>query len=101
MLRKTLFKLHMIAGLVAAVFVTVLGLTGSIMAFEEEIDHATHPHLFYVDASGRAPLSLTVLTARLADSLPGPVVGYGMGVAPNLSYYLATPAGTVFVNQYT
>lgn len=101
MLRKTLFNLHMIAGLVAAFFVIVLGLTGSIMAFEEEIDHATHPRLFYVDAPGRAPLSLAALTQRLSASLPGPVVAYRMGVAPNLSYSLATPAGTVFVNQYT
>ncbi len=101
MLRKTLFNLHMIAGLGAALFVIVLGLTGSIMAFEEEIDHATHPHLFSVDPQGRAPLSLTALTQRLSASLPGPVVAYGMGVAPNRSYSLATPAGTVFVNQYT
>ena len=31
MLRRTLFTLHMIAGLGAALFVVVLGLTGSIM----------------------------------------------------------------------
>jgi len=91
----------MIAGLVAAPLAILLGLTGSIMAFEEEIDHVTHPHLFYVDAQGRAPLSLTALTQRLSASLPGQVVGYGMGVTPNLSYSIATSAGTVFVNQYT
>lgn len=99
MLRKTLFNLHLIAGLIAALFVVVLGLTGSVMAFEDEIDHATHPHLFYVEPQGRAPLSLIALTQRV--SLPGPVVAYGMGVSPSLSYYLATPAGVVFVNQYT
>src|SRR4029079_18853241 len=91
----------MIAGLVAAPIAILLGLTGSIMAFEEEIDHVTHPRLFYVDAQGRAPLSLTELTQRLSASLPGPIVGYGMGVTPNLSYSVATSAGTVFVNQYT
>lgn len=101
MLRKTLFNLHMIAGLAAALFVVVLGLTGSIMAFEDEIDHATHPRLFSVEPQGRTALPLAALTARLSSSLPGPVVAYGMGVRPSLSYYLATPAGTVFVNQYT
>src|SRR4051812_31915948 len=100
-LRKTLFTLHMIAGLAAALFIVVLGLTGSIMAFEDEIDHVTHPRLFYVDAQGRQPLSLAVLTERVSASLPKPVVAYGMGVAPNRSYSLATSAGTVFVNQYT
>jgi uncharacterized iron-regulated membrane protein len=101
MLRKRIFTLHMFAGLAAAFFVVVLGLTGSIMAFEEEIDHATHPHLFYVDAQGRAALSLSALSTRLGPSLPGRVVAYGMGVTPNLSYYLATSEGIVFVNQYT
>ena len=38
MLRRTLFNLHMIAGLGAALFVVILGVTGSIMAFEPELD---------------------------------------------------------------
>jgi uncharacterized iron-regulated membrane protein len=101
MLRKTLFNLHMIAGLTAALFVVILGLTGSIMAFEDEIDRATHPHLFHVEAQGRTPLSLTELTRRLASSLPGRVTAYGMGVTPNRSYYLATSAGIVYVDQYS
>jgi uncharacterized iron-regulated membrane protein len=101
MLRKTLFTLHMIAGLGAALFVVVLGLTGSVMAFEEEIDHVTHPHLFYVEAQERPALSLSALTERLSSTLPAPVGAYGMGVTPNRSYYLSTPAGNVFVNQYT
>jgi uncharacterized iron-regulated membrane protein len=101
MLRRAVFTLHMIAGLAAAMFVIVLGLTGSIMAFEEEIDHATHPHLFRVEATGHAPLALSVISQRLSASLPGRIVGYGMGVTPNLSCYLATTEGTVYVNQYT
>jgi len=103
MLRRTLFTLHMIAGLVAALFVILLGLTGSIMAFEEQIDHATHPHLFHVEPQGRTALPLTVLGQRLSasQSLPGPIVAYGMSVTPNLSYSVATAKGTVYVNQYT
>ena len=101
MLRRTLFTLHMIAGLAAALFAIVLGLTGSIMAFEDEIDHVTHPHLFRVDPRGRTSLSLTALTDRLSSVLPGPVVAYGMGVTPDRSYSLGTSRGTVFVNQYT
>ena len=101
MLRRKLFALHMIAGLAAALFVVVLGLTGSIMAFEDEIDHATHPHLFYVEADGRTALPLSVLSQRLSSTVPGRVVAFGIGVTPNLSYSLATSGGTVFVNQYT
>ena len=42
MLRKTLFNLHLIAGFGAAVFVVILGVTASVMALEEEIDHLAH-----------------------------------------------------------
>lgn len=100
MLRKTIVKLHLAAGLSAGLFALVLGVTGSIMAFEDEIDHATHPRLFRVHPEGR-PLSLAELTVRAASALPGHVVAYGLGVSPDLSYYVATPDGVVFLNQYT
>ena len=100
MLRKTLFNLHLIAGFAAAVFVVILGVTGSIMTFEEEVDHLTHPHLFRVTPQGQ-PLSLAELTARAGAALPGRVGAYGLGVSPDRSYYLAATSGLVFINQYT
>ena len=99
-MRKAIFNLHLIGGFVAALFIVVLGITGSIMAFEEEIDHLVHSHLFHVVPQGQ-PLSLAELTSRAAAGLTGPVVGYGLGVSPNLSWYIATPDGAVFVNPYT
>ena len=51
-MRAVIVTLHMLGGFVAAVFVVVLGLTGSIMAFEDELDHLTHPHLFKVTPAG-------------------------------------------------
>ena len=47
-LRKVILKVHLYLGLTAALFLTVLGVTGSIMAFEGDIDHWVHPHDWYV-----------------------------------------------------
>jgi uncharacterized iron-regulated membrane protein len=41
-MRRLLFNLHLYAALITGTFIFVLGLTGSIMAFETEIDHVLH-----------------------------------------------------------
>lgn len=100
-MRKAIVKLHMIGGLAAAIFVLVLGLTGSIMAFEDEIDHLTHPRLFSVTPAG-PPMRLTELGAKVLAGHPGKrIAGYGMGVTPDLSAYVALGGTAVYVNQYT
>jgi len=100
-MRKVIVKLHMIGGLVGAVFLLVLGLTGSIMAFEDEIDHVTSPRLFRVTPSG-TPLGLTELGTRVLAANPGRrITGYGMGVSSNMSDYIALDGATVYVNPYT
>jgi len=99
--RGVIVKLHMLGGFVVAVFVVVLGLTGSIMAFEDELDHVTNPHLFKVTPAG-TPMRLTDLGARVAAAHPGKRIGgYGMGVTPDLSYYVALGGSAFYVNQYT
>lgn len=79
----------------------LLGLTGSVMAFEEELDHLTHPRLFKVRPLGN-PLPLTELAARAIAAFPGRrLAGYGLGVSPDLSYSINFQGTTVYVNQYT
>ena len=46
--RAVLLKIHLVLGLIGAVFLLILGLTGSVMAFEGDIAHWLHPGLFYV-----------------------------------------------------
>jgi uncharacterized iron-regulated membrane protein len=60
MVRTLLLKLHLWLGLITAIFVICLSLTGSIMAFQEDIEHALHPGLWYVK-----PASQTMLEAQL------------------------------------
>src|SRR5436190_12728255 len=100
-MRKLLFNLHLYLALIAGVFVVILGLTGSIMAFEPEIDHLLHAHLSYV-AAGEQPLNLAQISSVIAKAFPGEAIsGYTLSSAPDLSYQVSLKRGSVYVNQYT
>jgi Uncharacterized iron-regulated membrane protein len=47
-------KVHLYLGLTAAIFLVILGVTGSIMAFEGDIEHWLHPGLWYVTPGASA-----------------------------------------------
>ena len=46
--RTVVLKIHLWLGIVAAIFLVILGLTGSVTAFENDIDHWLHRDLYYV-----------------------------------------------------
>jgi uncharacterized iron-regulated membrane protein len=47
-MRKWILKIHLWVGLVSAAFVIVLGISGAIIAFENDYDHWFSPSLWYV-----------------------------------------------------
>jgi uncharacterized iron-regulated membrane protein len=47
-LRKWVLKIHLWVGLASALFLIVLGLSGAVIAFENDYDHWFHPGLWYV-----------------------------------------------------
>lgn len=100
-------KIHLFGGLVAAVFLLLLGVTGSIMAFESDIDQLLHPSLFHVTPIGRA-LPLGTLARNAAATLgPGERIGiYIFPVKRDLSYVFTVFAEKklprqIFVDEYT
>lgn len=99
-MRAVLFKLHMLGGLLAAVFLFVVALSGAIIAFEPELDRLANPRLLCVTPAG-TPLPLTELATRATAAHPGRVITYGLGVSPDLSYSVNVSGTLVFVNQYT
>jgi len=52
--RNVVLTIHLYLGLLAAIFLVILGVTGSIMAFEGDIDHWLHRGRWYVAAGPRA-----------------------------------------------
>jgi uncharacterized iron-regulated membrane protein len=100
-MRKLLLTLHRYAALATGVFVVFLGVSGSIMAFEEQLDHVFHPHLFVVTPQAQAR-SLAELGAAASKTHPGAQAsGYGMSVSPDLSYSVSFRGTAIFVNQHT
>lgn len=65
-MRRLLRGLHRWCGLVIALFLAACGLTGSLIAFEHELDAWLNPALFRVQAA-RAPLPLDTLIERVED----------------------------------
>jgi uncharacterized iron-regulated membrane protein len=100
-MRRLLFNLHLYAALIAGAFILVLGLTGSIMAFEPEIEHVLHWRLTYVKPQGRV-LSLSEIRAAIEKAFPGePIGAYGLSTAPSISYQVELNRGVVSIDQYT
>jgi uncharacterized iron-regulated membrane protein len=69
-LRLFMRDLHLIGGLVAVVFLVVLGFTGSIMAFETDIDRRLNPSRFRVVPHNK-PLPFNFLAAAAFEKLRG------------------------------
>jgi uncharacterized iron-regulated membrane protein len=99
--RNLIRTLHLLIALTAGTFMVILGVTGSIMEFEPELDRLFHPQLSYI-TPGRQALSLSeigdVVSRRFGDE---PVVAYLPSLSPNFSSQVLLPSGIAYVNQYT
>ncbi|TAM98766.1 MAG: hypothetical protein EPN40_06090 [Rhodanobacteraceae bacterium] len=72
-MRGALAWMHRYVGLSLAALLLMSGLTGSLLAFERELDAALNPELFH--RSGVGPdLSVDALVARVAPQLQGMVI---------------------------
>jgi uncharacterized iron-regulated membrane protein len=79
----------------------ILGVSGSIMEFEPELDRLFHPHLSYV-TPGRRILSLSEIGDAVSQRFGGEaVVAYLPSLSPDLSSQVVLPRGIAYVNQYT
>lgn len=67
--RKMLLTIHLAIGLAAAPLLSLLGLTGAILVFEDPLDRLVNRHLLEAHGAGPA-LSPAVLEQRLAERVP-------------------------------
>lgn len=100
-MRPVLLKLHLVLALLASLVIISLGLTGSIMAFEPEIDHWQHRALMDVTPSGQ-PHSLADVADAVMKTFPGEKIGaFALGDMPARAVAVSMARGTVYVNPYT
>jgi uncharacterized iron-regulated membrane protein len=96
-----MLNLHLAIALVAGAFILVLGATGSILAFEPQLDRLLHRRVSYVKPGDRI-LSLVEIGDAVARKYPGePVVAYLPSDAADLPHRVILSRGIVSVNQYT
>ena len=79
-IRKILLSLHLYAGLLAAIFLVLLSVTGSFMVFEDEIDRALNPKLTWIQPVDKR-LSLTEMKSSLETKYPDRTV-VGFSISP-------------------
>jgi uncharacterized iron-regulated membrane protein len=102
-MRKLLLNLHLYATLVAGLFIVILGLTGSIIAFEVQLDRLFNPSLFDIAPQPSPPLPLSALAAAVQRRFPGSKVdGFVLAQHADTAHVAYINSGTaVFVNGYT
>lgn len=109
-LRAVLVVAHRVLGLAIAVFLVVAGLTGSVLAFQEELDALLTPGLHTVEPSvaGARPLDPLELRTRAEAQLPaGATITYVPLVIEEghtLAMSVEAPGGgddEYFVDPYT
>jgi len=99
--RALLLKIHLVLGLVAAVFLVILGLKGSVMAFEGDIDHWFHPGLFYVAPATATLPEEELIGAANRQFAPSRVNAVQISRQADIARVMQMTNGlTVFVNPY-
>jgi sulfite reductase (NADPH) flavoprotein alpha-component len=72
MLRKVLLKIHWVLGISLGVVLALMGLTGSMLSFEEQLLRILNPGVVTVAVQSDQPrLTPQALTERLANAAPG------------------------------
>jgi uncharacterized iron-regulated membrane protein len=99
--RRLVLKIHLWLAMIAGTFMVILGLTGSIIAFEPELDRLLHPDLSRVKQGSRI-LSLVEIGEAVSKKYGGePIVAYLPSSSPNLPTEVILSRGVVSVNPYT
>ena len=101
MTARFIFNSHLLVALIFGAFITVIAVTGCIVAFEPELDRAMHADLAYVRPGART-LTLTEIAAAVKRVYRDePVVAFIPSLERDASWEVVLPPGVVVVNPYT
>lgn len=106
-MRRFLFNVHLFVGLGAAVFLVLLSLSGTVIAFEPELNRMLHPELTKVAVTGPV-MNWDAVKASVEQQLPGwKLTRFYFPDEPDFSTYsrirnVKTKAvRQIYINQYT
>lgn len=100
-MRRVILRLHLIVALAGSAFIAMMGLTGSIMAFEPQLSRLQHWRLAHVTPHG-IPLTLETIGDAVRKTSPGgDIYGYVLADRRNVSYQVIIGEQLVYVDQYS
>lgn len=104
--KKITGKIHLWLGLSSGIIIVFLGITGCILAFEQEIKSVTEPYRFteYVNKPALPPSRLQqIAIAQLPGKIPHSVSYPEKGRSAQVIFYNDEPEYyySVYINQYT
>lgn len=107
MFKNFWFQTHWLFGITAGIVLAVMGVTGALLSFEQEILRLLNPSVMTVEAEADlTPLGPGVLMARAAEAAPDKrVIGVGLNAEPTLAAQVVYAGGRrgepVYINPYT
>jgi uncharacterized iron-regulated membrane protein len=106
-MKRLILNVHLYTGMIAALFLMSLSLSGAIIAFENELNRVFHPQLTNVRPEGQ-PLDWDAVRDRVEQQSPGwKLIRFYFPDRPDRSTYVRLRSSTthrirhVYVNQYT
>src|SRR3954454_13359007 len=102
-MRKLFFNLHLYVALSVGVFIVILSVTGTMVAFAPELDALFNPKLFHVEPQNTPPLPFQTLAGIVSQKFGERVTTLRMPDGPDESYSATVGRGAtqVFLNGYT
>jgi uncharacterized iron-regulated membrane protein len=99
--RRVILKIHLLIGIAAAAFVILFGATGSVIAWENDIDHWLDPQFFRVQTGPRTLAEADLIRAAEQRFAPARVVHVHIFREANLARMMdMTNRSSVAVNPY-
>lgn len=83
MLKKILFQLHWLLGISAGLVLAIMGVTGAVYGFQDEILAGLNPRVLQVEAGERTRLPLAQMVERVEQASGQRVAGLGLSEAPD------------------
>jgi uncharacterized iron-regulated membrane protein len=100
--RDVLLKVHLVVGLVAAAFLLILGATGTIMAFEHDIERWIDPALWRASVAEHRMSEDALVAAVQAQFAPAHVVSIQMSPRADVVRVLRmSDQASVYIDQWS
>ena len=100
-MRKLILKIHLYVGLTSAVFLSILGVTGAIIAFEGDVDHWMRPSLWYAKGGPQRRPKAELIRAVQEKCAPAGVLAVQIFRQPYLVNVMQMSDRTqVYVNPF-